>query len=161
ECDQSLAELARLKAEIQRVSGEQEALQAEIATLERRPEMKDADALESAFREAKEKRKEAESAAAELADAIQGKKARSEEHIRIKAILERCELRFRIAIEAGGEAACSAGLESLHRETIEGLDILDSTDDRLALARRSIETAVQAQIAKIERVRSFNERIAS
>src|SRR5262249_49096960 len=153
----SLAELARLKAEIQRVSGEHEALQAEVAALERRPEMKDADTLESAFREAKEKRKEAESAAAELADTIQVRKARTEEHIRIKTILERCELRLKTATDAAGELARSAGLESLHRETMDSLDILDSADDRLNQARRRIESAVQAQMEKIDHVRKLNE----
>jgi uncharacterized protein (TIGR02680 family) len=160
ECDRSLAELARLNAEIQRISGEQQALQAEIAALERRPEMKDADTLDSAFREAKEKRKEAESAAAELADAIQARKARSEEHIRIKTILERCELRLKAATDAAVELSRSAVLESLHRETIESLDILDSADDRLNQARRRIESAVQVQIEKIDHVRKLNQRIA-
>ena len=124
ECDRSLAELARLKAEIQHLSAEQEAVQAEIAALERSPQMNGARALEPALREAKEKRKEAESATAELADAVQVRKARSGEHVRIKTILERCELRLKTATDIAAEAAFFAGLEGMHRETIESLEVI-------------------------------------
>src|SRR5205814_6255550 len=83
ECDLSLGELARLKTELQRLSAEEHALQAEIAAFQRSYEKNDgknAIDLEQAHHEAAEKRKEAECAAAELADAVRGRKSCSDEH---------------------------------------------------------------------------------
>jgi uncharacterized protein (TIGR02680 family) len=162
ECDQSLAELARLKSELQHLSVEQQALQSEIAALEESPHMKDGHALDRAHHEAKEKRQEAEAAARELADAVQARKTRSDEHLKIKSTLERLQARLRAAGDAAGRAALSGGLESVHREFVESLEIVDAVDEfRLKKAREAVEAAIQTQTGKIEHVRMLNERIAA
>jgi uncharacterized protein (TIGR02680 family) len=162
ECDQSLAELARLKSELQHLSVEQQALQAEIAALEESPHMKDGHALERAHHEAKEKRQEAEAAARELADAVQARKTRSDEHLKIKSTLEQLQARLRAAVEAAVRTALSAGLDSVHREFVESLDSLNPVDEfRLKKAREAVEAAIQTQTGKIEHVRMLNERIAT
>src|SRR5262245_9873110 len=162
ECDQSLAELARLKSELQHLSVEQQALQAEIAALEERPHLKDRHALERAHNEAKEKREEAEAAAGELADAVQARKTRSDEHLKIKSTLEQLQARLKAVADAADRAALSAGLNSVHREFVESLDVLNPVDEiRLRKAREAVEAAIQTQTGKIEHVRMLNERIAT
>jgi uncharacterized protein (TIGR02680 family) len=162
ECDRSLAELAKLKSEIQHLSVEQQALQAEIDALQQSPQMKDGQGLERAHREAKEKRDEAEAAAAELADAVQARKARSEDHLRIKAALDQCQIRLTAATEVAARAALSAGLDNVHRETLGSSDVLGAADARqLRQARETIEAAIQSQMAKVQHVRRLNERISS
>src|SRR5215470_5627327 len=162
ECDQSLAELARLKSELQHLSVEQQALQAEIAALEESPHMKDGYALDRAHHEAKEKRQEAEAAARELADAVQARKTRSDEHLKVKSTLEQLQGRLRAAGDAAGRAAFSPGLESVHREFLEPLEIVDAVDEfRLKKAREAVESAIQTQTGKIDHVRMLNERISA
>src|SRR5262247_3248575 len=162
ECDQSLAELARLKSELQHLSVEQQALQSEIAALEESPHMKDGYALDRAHHEAKEKRQEAEAAARELADAVQARKTRSDEHLKVKSTLEQLQGRLRAAGDAAGRAALSPGLESVHREFLEPLEIVDAVDEfRLKKAREAVESAIQTQTGKIEHLRMLNERIAA
>ena len=162
ECDRSLAELAMLKSDIQHLVVEQQALQAEIATLQQTPQMRDGSGLERAHREAREKRNEAEAAAAELADAVQARKTRSEEHLKIRGTLEQFQSRLTTATDAATQAALSAGLDNAHREIIELLDSLSSLDEsRLKRAKESVEISIQSQIAKLDHVRKLNERIAS
>src|SRR6059036_3043476 len=70
DCDRSLAELARLKAEMQRLADEEHAIEAELAVFQQNSRTKDARALdrsslgnfglEQARREANERRRDAE-----------------------------------------------------------------------------------------------------
>src|SRR5262249_55134165 len=85
ECDRLLADLARLKAEIQRLSLEEHALRTEVEAFQQGPELKDAQALEHAYHQAVETRKDAECAAAELANASGFTKSCVEEHLRLRA----------------------------------------------------------------------------
>ena len=157
ECDRSLAELARLKTEMQHLSSEQDALQAEIRAFQQSPQMKDPQALEQAHRDAAERRRDADAAAAELAETSRLRKSCTDEHLRLRTTLENRQLRATAAADAAAHAALSAGLEHLHREACT-LDF--DTADELALthARNRIEAGIQKQIEKISHARKFNER---
>src|SRR4030095_9676547 len=75
--------------------------------------------------------------------------------------LYRLQARLRAAGDAAGRAALSGGLESVHREFVESLEIVDAVDEfRLKRAREAVEAAIQTQTGKIEHVRMLNERIA-
>ena len=160
DCDRSLAELARLKAELQRVTVEQHAVQAEISALQQSPHMKDPHALERAQREAKEKRKEAEAATAELADAALARTNRSEEHVRIKDALQKCLTRLKTAKDAAAQAAADAGLENVHRDLMRLFEVPNAAaESELKTAREDAETAIQTKLKKIEHVQRLDERI--
>src|SRR5262249_15783828 len=68
ECDRSLAELARLKADLQQLSAEEHAVDAETAAFQQAPHFNTTQPLEELHRQAADKRRDAERAAAELAD---------------------------------------------------------------------------------------------
>ena len=157
ECDRSLAELARLKTEMQHLSSEQDALQAEIRAFQQSPQMKDPQALEQAHRDAAERRRDAEAAAAELAETSRLRKSCTDEHLGLRTTLENRQLRVTAAADAAAHAALSAGLEHLHREACT-LDF--DTADELALphARDRIAAGIQKQIEKVSHARKLNER---
>ena len=65
DCSQSLDELTKLKTEIDRLSSEQHDVEARIVVLQQSTQLRDTcTAMERLHREAREKRKDAESAAA-------------------------------------------------------------------------------------------------
>src|SRR5262249_15964398 len=99
ECDLSLAELARLMTELQRIGLEEDALEAEITAFQQSPHMKDAQAIEQAHHEAVERRKDAESAVAELTDAGRALKTFTEEHLRLRTLLEEIQARLTTAMD--------------------------------------------------------------
>src|SRR5262249_45574938 len=107
ECDRSLAELARLKAELQRFSLEEHTLEAEITALQQSSQTLDGQALERARREAIEKRRDAESVAAEFADSVRSRKSCQDEHFRIRDILEQCRPRLAAASGTAQQVASS------------------------------------------------------
>src|SRR5262249_35263714 len=123
DCDRSLAELARLKTELQRVSVEEHALQAEIGGFQSGQHLEGAYALEQAHREAAEKRRDAERGAAELADASRALKDCTEENIRCRTALEQRGFQLEAATDAAADAAVSAGLQNTHREVLAALDL--------------------------------------
>jgi SbcC/RAD50-like, Walker B motif len=159
ECDQSLTELAKLKTELQRLSVEQHTLQTEITALEQNPHVKDSTAVEQARREAKEKREDAASAAAELANTVQGRKTRSEEHIRLMAALDQRKVQLAAVIDAAAVAASAAGLENIHNEVCGAVDAQTANELALQPARETIESAIQTQMEKIGHARKLNSRI--
>ena len=159
ECDRSLAELAKLKTELQRLSVEEHALNAEIAAFQQTPHIKDAAVLEQAHREAAEKRKDAECAVAELADAAGVRKSCTEEHFRLRSILEQRQLKLAAAAEAASHAAISAGLEDVHRECLGALDLQAAEASVLKQGREKIAAVIQTQMEKVEHVRLLNERV--
>jgi hypothetical protein len=161
ECDRSLAELARLKAEMQRISLEEHALQAEIAAFQQSPHLKDAQALEYVQREAAEKRRDVEIAAAELADASQFRKSCSEEHLRLSAILEQRQLRLASATKAAANAATAAGLADEHRKCLSVFNAETPDEAALKEAQAMIASAIQQQMEKCRHLAGLNERIAS
>ena len=161
DCNRSLAELTRLKTEIEHLSSEQHALAAEITVLQQSPQMKDAYALERAHHEAREKRKEADSARMELTHGVQARKARAEEHVRAIATFEQHQTRLTNATKVAAQTALAAGLESIHREFIALFDVGPSAhESSWKQARERIEAAIQAQMEKIEHIRQQNNRMA-
>src|SRR5262249_11949341 len=121
ECGQSLAELSKLKVEIEHLSADQHELDAKIAALQQSPQMKDACALERLHRESRERKKDSEGALFELKDAVQTQKARAEEHVRCMTAFEQHEARLTNATSAAANAAQAAGLDAGHREFIAAL----------------------------------------
>jgi hypothetical protein len=158
ECDRLLAELAKLKAEMQRLSAEEHALQSEIAAFQQNPE-KGAIDLEQVRRDAAEKRREAEVAASELAEAIRVRKICTEEHLRIKTRLEQHRLRLLTALGQAATAATSAGLEDLHRNCFDALDIQSYDEVLWKHAKDRIGAAITTQLEIVERVEVLNERV--
>jgi hypothetical protein len=160
ECDQSLAELAKLKTELQRLSVEQHTLQTEIAAFEQNPHVKDSRAVEQAEREAKEKREDASSAGAELANTIQTRKVLTEEHLRTAAAMDRRKIQLSAVIEAAAGAASAAGLENTHGEVCGAVDVQSANELDWQPAREAIDRAIQTQIEKLEHLRKLTARIA-
>jgi uncharacterized protein (TIGR02680 family) len=161
DCNRSLAELARLKTEIEHLSSEKHALAAEIAVLQQSPQMKDAYALERAHREAKEKRKEADSARVELTHAVQARKARAEEHVRAIANFEQHQTRLTNATKVAAQTALAAGMDGTHREFIALFDVGPSAhESSWKQTRERIEAAIQAQMEKVDHIRQHNNRMA-
>jgi uncharacterized protein (TIGR02680 family) len=162
DCDRSLAELARLKTEIQRITSDQHSLEAEIAALQQRPEIRDAEGIERAHREALEKRMEAESAAAETADAVRVRKSMAEEYVRSKAHLEGRQDELASAAEAALQAAACAGMEHLHRESFGVLDPARPLEDvSWQGVRDRVETAIQRQTERIAHLRKLDKHASS
>ncbi len=162
DCNRSLAELTGLKTEIDRLATEQHALEAGISALQQNPLMRDAHALERAHREAKERRREAESAGTELTDAVQARKARAEEHLRTMASFEQRQTRLTTATSTAAQAAVAADLENTHREFIASLDVAPGArETSWKQARERIEAAVQTQMEKAGHARRLNERMAA
>jgi hypothetical protein len=158
ECDRSLAELGRLKAELQRFSAEEHALQAEITALQQSPQMKDAQLVEQAHREAAERRRDAESASLELAEASRLRKRCSEEHVRMRTALEQRQNRLSSALRDADPAAAAAGLEAIHRKSLAAFDIHAADPDALKRAQETIEREIHAQIEKLNHARVLTER---
>jgi hypothetical protein len=161
ECDRSLAALSRLKTELQRLSAEEHALQAEIAAFQQSPHLKEAQAREHAHREAAEKRRDAECAAAELADASRYRKSCIEEHLRMRAVLEQHRRQLAAETNAASHAAAAAALEEIHHECFGALDLQAADESALKQARERIISAIQSQTEKVEHLWSLNERLAS
>jgi len=134
------ADLERLQAEAARLAAEQLAIESEIAALQQSGEMKDSHAIERAYYEAKEKRQDADAAAAELADATQARKLREDEEARSRDVCALYQTRWTSALEAVAAAAPGAGLDP------HG-------------TRQEAEDAVQSQIEKINHLRKFNEQV--
>jgi hypothetical protein len=153
ECDRWLGELARLKTDLQRISVEQHALETEIAALQQSPQTRDAHALEQAQREANERRKDADCAAAELAEASEARESCAGEQARARANLERRNVRMVAALEAATEAAASVGLEC-------ALDPGTADDTALKQAREHLEAAIQIRSEKLGHAARLNERVA-
>jgi hypothetical protein len=163
ECDRSLAELARLKTELQSLSAEEHALDAEILSFRQSP-VNNAQALQQLdqlHREAAEKRKDAERAAAELAEASRLRKSCFDEHLRLNRRLQQCEIRLNTADDAVQQAASSAGLEDLHRDAFHTLDLRAADDKSLKQARETLDAHIQRQLEKIEHAAGLNHRFAS
>src|SRR5207249_6228645 len=116
DCGQSLAELSKLKVEIEHLSADQHELEVKIAALQQSPQMKDAFALERLHREARERRKDSEAALLELKDAMQCQKARAEDHVRCMTAFEQHEARLTNATNAAANAALAAALDTSHRQ---------------------------------------------
>jgi hypothetical protein len=161
ECDRSLAELARLKTELQRLSVEEHALQAEIQAFQQNSHVKDPQALEQAHREATERRRDADSVAAHLADASRIRKASTEEHQKVRTMLEQRQVRLTGAGEAASQAALLAGLERLHHDACGAVDFHTADEAALQQARERIDAGIQTQIEKLEHARKFKERVMS
>ena len=161
ECDRSLTELAQLKAETQRLSQEEHALQTEIEAFQRSPQLKDAIALEHVHRQAVERRKDAECAAAELADASRVQKGCIEEHLRLRAKVDARQRELQAAVQASDSAALSAGLHHNHRHLFNGLDFNDCAESDLKQAQETIKRAIDKQIEKAEHVQALNQRVDS
>jgi SbcC/RAD50-like, Walker B motif len=157
ECDRSLAELARLRTELQALSSEENALQAEIQSFQQGP----ANNAYELLREAADRRKDAERAAAELAEASGHRKACLDEHVRLNKRMRRGETRLKEAIDAVQQAAISAGLEAAHHDVFRKLDTRTAADAALNEARESLEAQIQSQLEKIEHAAELNERLAS
>jgi len=145
DCDRSLAELARLKIEMQRLADEEHAIEAELSAFQQNSQTKDARALEHARREAGERRRDADWAAAELADAVRVRKNCADERIRMMGKLDQCQVRLATATDDARRAASSAGLEHIHGES---------------LPADAIEAAIQTQIERIEAARKLNGRVS-
>ena len=156
-CDRYLAELARLKTELQRLSVEEHALQAEIAAFQRNPEKKGVLDLQQAHLEAAEKRSEAAHSAAEHADAVRARNSCAVEHLRVRTILEQRQIRLAAATTATAHAAIAAGLEDVHRHCLGALDFQTVDELELKQAREMIGGAIQSQIEKVQNVWSLNE----
>jgi hypothetical protein len=160
ECDRSLNELARLKAEMRRLSVEEHALQAEITAFQKRPQTADAHTLEQAHREATERRRDAECAAAELADASAIRKSCAGEHVKLRANLEQRRLRLAAAIDEAVQASARAGLEHIHRDAFGVFDLYAAGEFAMKQARERIDREIHTQIEKMEHAGSLNERVA-
>jgi hypothetical protein len=158
ECDRLLAELARLKAAMQRISAEEHTLQAEITAFHQRPE-KGALDLEQVRRDAAEKRREAEVAASELEDARHARKICTEEQLRLKTRLEQKRVRLSDALGSAALAATSAGLEDIHRNCFDALDIQANGGVLSNSAQDRIGDAISGQLEILERVSTLNERV--
>src|SRR5262249_46661275 len=158
----SVASLNGLKNELHRLSSEQDILQAEIHALEQSPFMADAQALERAHLEAKDRGQEAETADKEWTDAVEARKARAEEHLRIIARFEQHKARLEAATSAATQAAVAAALEGPHREFIASLDVaLDAQGTKWKQARERIDAAIHTQMEKARHARRLNERISA
>jgi hypothetical protein len=160
ECDRLLAELARLKAVMQRLSVEEHAVHAEIAAFQHHPE-KGALDLEQVRRDAADKRREAEVAASELSDAIRVRRECTEEHLRVKTRLEQHRLRLVDLLRRAASAATSAGLEDLHQNCFDALDISSCGDTLWKHSQDRIASAIKTQLEISERVSSLDERVES
>ena len=161
ECDRSLAELARLKAEMQRLALEEHALQTEIDSFQQSPQLTDAFALEQAHSHANETRKDAECAAAELADASEAQKHCVEEHLRLRAKLEKRQSEVRTALDISGSAALSAGLHQIHDELFKGLSNFNACAEfDLKQTQETVNRAIDKQIEKAEHAGILSKRVA-
>jgi uncharacterized coiled-coil DUF342 family protein len=160
ECDRSLAELARLRTELQSLSSEEHALQAEIVSFQQSP-VNNVHALEQLLREAAERRKDAERAAAELAEASGHRKACLDEHVKLNKRLQQCEVRLKAAAAAVQQASVSAGLEAVHRDVFRELDTRTAGESALKQARENLDVQILSQLEKIEHAVELNERLAS
>src|SRR5262245_29712443 len=105
DCSQSLDELTKLKTEIDRLSSEQHDVEARIAVLQQSTQLRDMTAMERLHREARERRKDAESAAEELKDGIRCRKERAEEHVRSMTAFEQHEARLTNATNGVAQAS--------------------------------------------------------
>jgi hypothetical protein len=159
ECDRSLAGLALLKSEMQRLASEEHALQSEIAALQRNPNTHEALDLEQVHREAAEKRRDAERAATELTDSLRARKSCADENIRVRAKLEQHQLQWEAVKASSERAAMSSDLEELHRNCFESLDIHSADELDVEQAREKIAAAIRAQMEKVECLSILNERI--
>ena len=160
ECDRLLAELARLKSAMQRLSVEQHALQSEVAAFQRHPENGALD-LEQIRRDAGDKRREAEVAALELEDALHARKICSAEYQRLRTRLDQQRLRISDTHGRVAAAAASAGLEDIHRNCFAVLEIQSCDDVLWKNAQDRITGAIAGQLEIMERVGLLNERVES
>ena len=162
DCGESLAELTKLKTEIERLSDEQHDVEARITVLQQSPQLRDSTAMERLHRESRERRKDSESAIEELKDATRCRKARADEHVRSMSAFEQHEARLTAATNVAGQSALGAGLDASHREFIGMLDISPSAlDSKWKPARERIEAAIQVQTEKIDHMRRLNDKLAS
>src|SRR6185369_4950177 len=152
--------LARLKAEILRLSTEEHALQSEIAAFQHNPE-KGALDLEQVRRDAADKRREAEVASSELADAVRVRRICTEEHLRLRTRLEQHRLRLVDALGSTDSAATSAGLEDNHRNCFSTLDVHVQDDALWKHAKDRITAEITTQLEILERVSILNQRVES
>src|SRR5215475_8828548 len=118
--------------------------------------MKDAQALEHMHREASERRRDADSAAAELADSSRARKTCADEYSRARAHLEQRQLRLAAATDAAAKAALDAGLEDSHHESLAALDIDAAGESGLKQVREKVEREILRQIEKLDHARSLN-----
>jgi len=160
ECDRSLAALARLKTELQSLTDEEHALEAEILSFQQSP-ANDAHALEQAHREAAERRKDAERAAMELAETSRLRKSCFDEHLRLSKRLHQCEFQLKTTADAVKQAATSAGLEDIHQDVFRVLDILTAGESAIKEAGENLDAQIQSKLEKIEYAVKLNERFAS
>lgn len=157
ECDRSLAELARLRTELQALSSEEHALQAEIQSFQQTPANNEYELL----REAADRRRDAERAAAELAEASALRKTCLDEHVGLTKRLRQCETRLKESADAVQQAAASAGLEGAHQDVFRELDARTAGEAALKQARETLDVQIQAQLEKIEHAAALNQRLAS
>src|SRR5262245_4327066 len=142
ECDRSLAELGRLKTEMQRFSVEEHALQTQISAFQHTSHLKDGQALEQLLREASEKRRNANNAAAELADAARIRKTSTEEHLRLRTLHEQRVTRLVAATDAVADVAVLAALDDIHRECFASVDLNKADELSIKELREKITDAI-------------------
>src|SRR5215471_7164711 len=160
ECDRSLTALGRLKTEMQSLTDEKHALEAEILSFQQSP-ANDAHALEQVHREAAERRKDAEGIAMELAATSWLRKSCFDEHLRLSNRLHQCEMQLKTAVDAVKQAATPAGLEDIHHDVFRALDTLTAGESAVKEARENLDAQIQGQLEKIEHAAELNERFAS
>ena len=159
ECDRSLAELGRLKTEMQRFSVEEHALQTQISAFQHTSHLKDGQGLEQALREASDKRKYANNAAAELAEASGIRKTCTDEHLRLRTLHEQRQVRLVSATDAAADAAVLAALDDVHREYCASIDLRKADELSVKELQEKIADAIDKQIERIEHVGNLNERV--
>jgi hypothetical protein len=160
EADRSLAALGKLKTELQSLTEQEHALEAEILNCQQSL-ANDAHALEQAHREAAERRKDAVRAASELVETARFRKSCFDEHLRLNAKAQQFELRLKTAADAARQAAISSGLEATHKYVFHELDFQAAGEPAVKQARENLDARIQSQLEKIEHAAGLNERFAS
>src|SRR5262249_43507911 len=142
------------------LSTEEHALQSEIAAFQQYSENGALD-LEQVRRDAADKRREAEVAAAELEDAHRASRTCTDEHLRSRTRMEQLRLRLSGALGRAALAATSAGLDDIHRSCFDALDIQSDDDVLRQDAQVRIAGAITTQLELMEQISILNERMES
>lgn len=163
ERDEATAEIAAVAARIERLALDERAAAAAVETLMASPQMRDAQALDRARRDAVERDVEARSAATELTHAAEARRARERE--REAAVAAAASSRGHLAAAAAGadERATAAGLEAAHRAAVAPLGLPDGAGDLALLdgVQRRVEQTVVDRLRAVAHVRRLSEAVRS
>jgi uncharacterized protein (TIGR02680 family) len=157
EREEAARALAEIAARIEALTLEERGAATTVETLLASPQMRDAEALDRARRDADERASEARGAEAALARAreILSRLERVRDEAAAAAAASRVELT--LAAASADEQAAGAGLAAGHRAALAALDLPDGMPDAVRVdgARRRVEQSVAERLRVVEHVRQL------